>query len=375
MATVSPPATTQGSHRPRSGVWSRLLLAVVLIGGLTWLLLVLAGVFREKVSPEVAASPAPSAEGVPWAEVRVLRRPRYESAVGVVRAVHEAALASKLLAKVVEVNVKAGQAVERGEVLVRLDDADLQARFKQAEAAVASAEAARTKAAADFERARQLVANKVITQAEYDQAAAAKRASEAEFERAQQALQEARIVLDYTVIRAPLTGVVVDKRVEVGDTVVPGQVLLTLYDPTRMQMVATVREALAERLQVGHKIPARLEALKHECEATISEIVPEAQTASRSFTVKVTGPCPPGVYSGMFGRIFIPLDEEELTVVPAEAVFRVGQLTMVDVIEEGRLRRRSVQLGRQVDGAYEVLSGLQAGDKVALLRRGEEAAE
>lgn len=73
-----------------------------------------------------------------------------------------------------------------------------------------------------------------------------------------------------------MTGIVIDKLVEAGNTVSPGQVLLMLYDPTRMQMVVTVRESLAERLKVGRKIRGRLEALKHDCEATISEIVPEA---------------------------------------------------------------------------------------------------
>jgi membrane fusion protein (multidrug efflux system) len=162
--------------------------------------------------------------------------------------------------------------------------------------------------------------------------------------------------------------VVIDKRVEVGDTVTPGQVLLTLYDPARMQMVVSVRESLAQRLQVGQKVRGRLDALGHDCEATVSEIVPEAQAASRSFTVKVTGPCPPGVYSGMFGRIDIPLEEEELLVVPAAAITRVGQLEMVDVVAEGTIERRSVQLGRRLEDHYEVLAGLTAGERVVLQR-------
>ena len=95
-------------------------------------------------------------------------------------------------------------------------------------------------------------------------------------------------------------------------------------------MVATVRESLAMGLEVGQQVAARLDSLGLDCHATISEIVPEAQAESRSFQVKVTGPCPPNVYSGMFGRIFIPLGEEEVLVVPPRAVRRVGQLEEVD---------------------------------------------
>ena len=66
--------------------------------------------------------------------------------------------------------------------------------------------------------------------------------------------------------------------------------------------------------------------------------MPEAQAESRSFQVKVTGPCPPNVYSGMFGRIFIPLEDEDVLIVPPQAVRRVGQLDEVDVVEEGAVQ-------------------------------------
>jgi RND family efflux transporter MFP subunit len=348
------------------------VLAVVMIVGVSMLLLVLAGVFKLKVPTEQSVPHQVTASDLPLAEVRLIRRPRYESAVGTVRAVHEAGVASKMLAKVVEVKVKAGQAVTRDEVLVRLDDSDLQARLKQAEAIFTAATATQQRAADEYQRAQRLIESRAISQAEFDQATSAWRSATAELERAQQSVREAKVVLDYATIRAPITAVVIDKRVEAGDTVSPGQVLLTLYDPTRMQMVATVRESLAQRLTVGQKIPGRLETLKHECEATVSEIVPEAQAASRSFIVKVTGPCPPGVYSGMFGRIFIPVEDEEVTVVPAAAVFKVGQLDMVDVVVDGTVRRRSVQLGRKLDQDYEVLAGLTAGEMVVVPKVAKE---
>ncbi len=363
--------TSPQQKRPR--YVSTLVVIVGMTAGLTLLLLALAGVFKPKVSAENASTRQPAPTDLPVAEVRLIRRPQYESAVGTVRAVHEAAVASKLLAKVVEVRVKAGQAVTRDEVLVRLDDSDLQARLKQAEAARAAAEATQQRAEVEYQRARRLIGSRAISQAEFDQATAAWRSATAELERAQQAVREAKVVLDYATIRAPITATVIDKRVEAGDTVSPGQPLLTLYDPTRMQMVVTVRESLAQRLTVGQKIPGRLEALQHDCEATVSEIVPEAQAASRSFTVKVTGPCPPGIYSGMFGRIFIPLEDEEVVVVPAAAVFKVGQLDMVDVVEDGEARRRSVQLGRKLDQEYEVLAGLTPGEKVVLAKGAKEA--
>ncbi|MCS7271791.1 MAG: efflux RND transporter periplasmic adaptor subunit, partial [Gemmataceae bacterium] len=259
------PSLTKGAEQAttsRQRMWGKLLLTVVMAAGVGLLLLVLAGIFREKVPTDSAVPVQQTTIDRPVAEVQRLRRPRYETAVGTVRAVHEVAVASKLLAKVTEVRVKAGQSVKKDDVLVRLDDADLQARLKQAEAALASARASYERANADYQRALQLIMSRSISQGEFDQIALAWRVATAELERAEQAVREAKVFLDYATIRAPISGVVIDKRVEAGDTVTPGQVLLTLYDPTRMQMVVTVRESLAERLKIGQKIRGRLEALQ-----------------------------------------------------------------------------------------------------------------
>lgn len=348
---------------------NRLVIAVGSVAGavigLTFLMLALAGAWHRKVPSDERPLPR-STVGGERGEVRMLRWPRAESAVGAVRAVHESAVGSKLLARVLEVRVKAGQTVERGELLVQLDDADLRARVQQAEAAVAAAQANLDRATSDHTRARNLVDRKAISRADFDQTVAALKTAEADVQRARQSLEETKILLGYATVLSPLTGIVIDKRIEAGDTATPGQVLVTLYEPERMQLVATVRESLALRLKPGDQIPARLDALGHECLATVSEIVPRAEAESRSFTVKVTGPCPPGAYSGMFGRISIPLEDEQVLVVPQAAVLRVGQLELVDVETESGVRRRAIRTGREHDGEVEVLSGLRAGDRVVL---------
>ena len=106
----------------------------------------------------------------------------------------------------------------------------------------------------------------------------------------------------------------------------------------------------------------QIEGLNKQCSGTVSEIVPEAQSASRTFQVKVTGPCPPGIYTGMFGRILIPLEEEQVLVIPRQAVRNVGQLELVEVVGErpGDAAGRSAPAGRS--GRHvEVLSGLARG--------------
>ncbi len=366
---TSSPATLSPSHGRRVLAQSvgGLGLALVTILLLLWL----AGVFKPKIGGETAAvAPRAVPPGSAVVPVERIRRPRVETAVGTIRPVHETAVASKLLAKVLEVNVQAGQLVKKGEVLVRLQDDDLQAGLRQAEAVLAASRVALERAQIEYDRVKPLYEAGSASKNEFDQADTALRAARAQVERDTQARIQAETLLEYATIRSPIDGKVIDKRTEVGDTAQPGGVLLTLYDPTRMQLVASVRESLTQRLAVGQTIGVQIEAVGLTCEGRISEIVPEAESASRTFAVKVTGPCPPGIFPGMFGRLLIPLDEEEVLVVPAAAVRRVGQLDLVEVVERGasgeQVRRRVVQLGRTFEDRVEVLSGLREGEQVLL---------
>ncbi len=337
------------------------------------LLLWLSGVFAPKIDDAPrAAAPPPTARTLgdrTVVPVRTIRVPDVETAAGTVEATHRTSLASRLLSTVTVMNATAGRAFREGDVLAELDRTDLEARLQQARAALAAAAAERDQASIDLARARELKREEVISQSELDRAVTRSTTAEAEVERAGRLRDEAETTLGFATIRAPFDGVVVDKRVEVGDTVTPGQVLLDLYDPTRMQLVAPVRESLARRLTVGDAIDVRIDALDKTCEGTIREIVPSADAASRTFEVKVTGPCPPDVYSGMFGRLSIPLDVRTPTVVPRAAIRHVGQLDLVDVVEDDRLVRRAVRLGAAHGDDVEVLAGLRTGERVALPER------
>jgi RND family efflux transporter MFP subunit len=335
--------------------------------GVTLLLLWLAGKFEPKVlvHAELTSAREDTPPGI-VAEVRLVRLPVIETAAGTIRPVHEANVGARLLACVVEINLKAGQVVNAGDVLVRLDDMDLRARRRQAEAVLHAAEAARAQAEADANRSANLVKTNAVSRQEHDRAGTALKSAQAELNRAKESLNEIQATLEWATIRSPIRGIVIDKKVDVGDTVTPGQMLVTLFDPTRMQLIASVRESLAHRLRVGQPIEVQIESVNKLCIGTISEIVPEAESSSRAFQVKVTGPCPEGVYSGMFGRILIPLDEQQVLVIPREAVQSVGQLDLVNVAMRGAVSRRAVRLGRTIGQDVEVLSGLREGEQVQM---------
>lgn len=342
-------------------------IALGFTGGVVLLLLWLAGTFAPKVSSKSSTLAHGTGEiGGSVVPARLLRIPREESAVGSIRAVHETTVGSKLLARVVEIELKAGQQVQKGDVLVRLDDTDLRARLQQAEAAVMAAEANLQQAERDDQRYAKLLESKTVSRQEREKAATLLKSVQAELRRAKEMVNESTVTLDWATVRAPMDGKVIDKKVNTGDLVSPGQGLVTLFDPKKMQLVASVRESLTRRLEVGQLVKVNIQELNMTCHGTISEIVPEAQAASRSFQIKVTGPCPPGVYSGMFGRVFIPLDDEDVLVIPSRAVKTVGQLDLVEVFEDGHARRRAIRVGRTIDDDLEVLSGLKEGEKVVV---------
>lgn len=373
--------------------WIRWTLQALLFAGfgvgVVVLMLWLAGTSSPKVPAKTIATQSESGQAdQPAVAVELVELPMTESAVGTIRAVHETTIGSKLLARVVRVNLKAGQKVREGDVLIRLDDSDLRARLQQAQAAVSAAEATLAQASADEKRYSQLVASKTVSQQLYDNSVTARQTAAANLRHAQAAEHESQATLDYATVRSPIDATVIDKKVDVGDMVSPGQPLVTLYDPKHMQLVASVRESLTSRLRVDQEIGVRVEGLGKTCSGTIREIVPEAQTASRTFQVKVSGPCPPGIYSGMFGRILIPLDKEKALVIPRRAIREVGQLELVEVIGPKHIDRRAIRTGRELTGDEVkmfpdkllqkepyiiVLAGLSEGERVVLPTGPQEA--
>lgn len=342
------------------------LLLFASIVGVGVLLVALSGKFHRKVDSRASTSISSLLPNAQIFEVRESLQPRFETAVGVIKPVRESNLASKILARVLEVNVTAGKEVREGDVLVRLNSEEQVSRVRQAESELDSALARLQLATIEASRASQLIETRSISQAEFDTAQSALKTAQALADRATRAVEETKVYLDYGTIRAPYSGVVVDKAVNPGDTVIPGQTLLTIYEPGNMQLVANVRESLALNLHVGQSITAKLESIEHSCTATVSEVVPKADASSHSFEVKATGPCPPGIYAGMFGRLYIPLEDERVILIPSISVQRVGQLTMVQIAQGEQSVRRSIQTGRVFDDQIEVLSGLVPGERIVL---------
>jgi RND family efflux transporter MFP subunit len=301
--------------------------------------------------------------------------PVFEWASGTVASARQTVVASRVLATIAEVRVRAGAEVSAGDVLVILDARDLAARASESEQAQAAARERLALAEREAARVAKLHGEGVATVQDSDRAAAALRVARADALRAEQALAEARVSQSYAEIRAPVTGRVVDRLAEPGETATPGRALLRIYDPSVLRVEIPVRESLAVRLALGDTLRVEVESLALSVDGTVDEIVPFAETGARTLLVKVRLPAEPRLYAGLFARAAIPAGERARVLVPEAAIVREGQLEQVWMAgASGAAELRSVTTGeRLADGRIEVLSGLRAGERVRIAARSAAA--
>ncbi|WP_158008323.1 efflux RND transporter periplasmic adaptor subunit [Methyloceanibacter methanicus] len=288
-----------------------------------------------------------------------------EWASGAVESARRTTVAARILARIEDVHVVAGDEVAKGDILVTLDARDLMARVQQAREALKAGEAQRDLARQELTRTEQLLERGVSTQQRFDQAVSNLRVAEAQVDRLKQDLNEAQTALSFTEILAPVAGRVVDRLAEPGDTATPGQSLLRLYDPLALRVEAPVRESLALNLKTGDVLRVEIPALQDTLSGQIDEIVPYAEPGARTLLVKVRLPSDTAALAGMFARIAVPAGERARLLVPADAVKGIGQLEFVTVASDGQIGQRMVTTGQlSDDGRREVLSGLKEGERV-----------
>ncbi len=345
----------------------RILLISFSVAGLI-LIIAWSGGFLRTGLIEPGLLAAPTQPAMHLAEAKAIKRQLETSyeAVGTIRPRTEVKVSAQMGGQVLKVNARAGQRVRAGQLLVLLDDAAPRARLGQARQALNAAEAQLKRAEQEHARVRQLRAGQAATERDLENATAALRSARAEMRRARQGVEEARVALDFTRIKAPESGQVIKRLVEPGDLAMPGAPLLSLEAGGGMRLEALVREGLIGRVKLGQKLPVVIPALERTVTSTVAEIVPAADPATRTFLVKSDLPPVPGLYSGMYARLLVPAGTRPAVLVPARAVLTIGQLKMVRVKEDGSWRRVLVTLGRTWDGMVEVLSGLAGGETVAV---------
>ncbi|MCA9124095.1 MAG: efflux RND transporter periplasmic adaptor subunit [Planctomycetaceae bacterium] len=349
-------------------VVAKLLAVTIGIGAAVLVIAWLAGAFEDKIAPHTAVANVRHLGTERTEAVHEVTKDYIEEAIGTLKAASRTVVSAKVLATIEEINVTAGDQVLVGDVLIRLDSKDLEARVKQADQALVAAQATRREAESSYKRDSQMVQQNLIPRAEYDESTRRMEVARAGELQAEQAVEEANAMLAHATIHAHKAGRIVDRLAEPGDTARPGEPILVLYDATSLRLEAPVREQLAVKLRAGDQLNVYIDALEREVKSTIDEIVPQADAPSRSFLVKASLPRSEDLFEGMFGRLRIPAGQRRHLCLATDAIHTVGQLEFVEVVTANdEIEKRFVKTGQVgVPGRVEVLSGLKAGERVVL---------
>jgi len=304
--------------------------------------------------------------------------PDVVEAVGTLRAAQTSQLAAQMMGNIVEIRVREGDRVQRGQVLAVIDEAQPRAALDRATAAELAAQQEIIGSESDFalaeatlKRYQVLYDKKSVSPQEFDEIKARYQAAQARREiaragqaQAKAALQQAHTALGYTHIVAPFDGLVTEKKADVGTLASPGMPIFTVEDLQRYRLEANVNESDLRYVRQGLQIPVLVDALGDcQLKGRVVEIVPAADPASRSFLVKIELPTDPSIRSGLFGRAQFTRGERSALLIPRESVVERGQLQGIYVLDQNRIAGlRYITVGSLSAGQVEVLAGLQANE-------------
>lgn len=308
-------------------------------------------------APNAEATPPETVEPivVTVAPATVTQVERSVSLVGAFYANEEVAIAAQIETRVSAFGPDMGDRVNEGDVLVRLDDADLQAAKREIEARLA-------KAHADNARAQVLRGQGIMAAEE-----AEKMRTEATVLEAQ--LDVLKVKIDRTVIRAPFAGVIAERDTSVGAVVKSGQTLYKLVQDDPLKFRTPVPERFAGYLELGQTIRVTVDAYPDRVfEGKITRINPTSETANRSITLEALVPNKDRLLRpGFFAKGDLVYDRHgDAVVVPEKALMTFAGVTKLFVVVDGKAEERIVRTGVAVGDKREIADGVKKGESVAV---------
>jgi membrane fusion protein (multidrug efflux system) len=305
--------------------------------------------YEKMKAPTQAAAPAAPRAGVPVEVAKIERGTVNEEveALGTLAADESVVIAPEIAGRVTALGFKEGERVEKGQVLVKLDTAILDAELKQQQADLGLARDT-------FERNRSLSQRGVGTQVALDEATAKLAAAEARVQLSQAKLAQSTLV-------APFNGVVGLRAVSVGDYVAVGKQLITLTNIDPIKVDFRVPEIFLAQVKVGQTISLKVDAVPNkDFEGRIFAVDPVVDINGRAIRLRATVPNRDLVLKpGLFARVTIVVDQREnAMLIPESAIVPDGVGKVVFIVENGKAKRVSVELGKRLPGKVEVVKGL-----------------
>lgn len=289
---------------------------------------------------------------------------------GALRAFNQAAVKARVAGDISEVLVREGEAVQAGQILIKMDTTDYLSRQEQARGALVAAEAQMEIARLARDNNKALLDKSFISRNAYDNTNNQYVIALANVDSAKGALAVAQKALADTVIRAPITGMVSSRMVQPGEKISPDNRLLDVVDLRTLEMEAPVPTQDIASVKIGQSVQLKIEGVANAVEGKVARINPATTAGSRSIMAYVQIPNPDSVLrAGMFGEAQLVVEKKAgALVVPDTSIQHEGDQNFVYAIENNTLQQKPVKLGlRGVNNdqsVVEVLSGLAPGARV-----------
>lgn len=317
----------------------------------------------------LAIAPGSFAAELPFAvaEARLQALPSEQILDGVVEAVNQSTVSAQTAGRVEDIMVDVNDFVPQGAPIIRLRNIEQRAGLDQAQASLREAQARFLEAQAEYNRIRGVYEKQLVAKAQMDAATASFDAAKARLEAAQAGVAQARESLGYTTINAPYSGIVLERHVQLGETVQPGKPLMTGFSLDELRVVANVPQRLivpVRQYQQARVLPPNG---GKSIAAEKLTFFPYADPQSNVFRVRVYLPKKTGgLYPGMFVKTAFRVGEASRLTVPRQALAQRGEVSGVYVVRDGRVSLRQVRPGRTEGEIVEILAGLEPGEQVAL---------
>lgn len=284
---------------------------------------------------------------------------------GTVEAVQQATVSAETAGRIQEVYFDVDDFVEAGSILIRFTDVEQKTDLQRAEADLQGSRARLVEANEEFTRAENLKQRGLGSQRDLDRALAARKSAAASVASAESAVVSARQQLEYTVVRAPYSGIVTRRHVEVGETVSRGQALISGLSLEKLRVIVDLPQHVAIEVR---RDPRAMVLTEAEPVVPIKiTLFPTADPVTKTFRVRLD--LPDGqfdLFPGMFVKAAFQVGEAERLLVPARAIVQRSEVTAVYVLANDEVRLRQIRVGANFGDQVEVLSGLDAGEHVAL---------
>ena len=261
-------------------------------------------------------------------------------------------LSSKVMGRVVYLSVQEGDQVAADKLLMKIDSGEIKAQTVQAQAAYNNARL-------QYGRIKSLYDAKASTEMEMDQATLV-------LENAQAGLQAATAMESYTIITAPISGQIVEKRINLGEMALPGQPLIKIEDNKNLRLEVTVKEQDILSIQPGNPVKVLIDAMPGtEISGRVSQVVQASDVRTHSFIVKIDIPAHKGLITGMYGKARFTIGRHEAIQIPKNAVIETSGISGVYIVSaQGNAVFQMIQVGEQHGDFVEVITGLKRGDRV-----------